>query len=501
MADTVRNGGADALYGLGVAAIRAGDAAGGEALLRRALAAMPEMAESHNALGIALQHQHRFDEAVACYRRAIALKADYAAAFGNLGAALQSQGRMDEAMACYQDILARWPNHADARYNLANAFQTSGRIAEAEDAYRAVLARNPAHADALNNLGIVLRDQGRLDEALAAYRLAIGLRPNDAGFHYNRALAQLEAGEGAGWAEHEWRFAAGVTPPRDCAQPPWRGENPSGATILVWAEQGYGDTLQFARLAPRLTALGAKVVLEVQPELVRVLSGLPGIDRVISRGDAVPAFDFHVALLSLPALLGIDPKAPTGLTPLSVPGDLVPAWRERLGGAVKPRIGLVWAGNRHQRNDANRSMPWREASVLAARTDVEMVSLQVGAAAGEAIASGSAMPDLSPFLTDFAETAAALETLDLLVSVDTAPAHLAGALGRPVWTMLCFAPDWRWRRERSDCPWYPGMRLFRQPRPGDWGAVVAGIGDGLARLAAGDRSVLKGDAPGPESGS
>jgi Flp pilus assembly protein TadD len=486
-------GGADSLYGLGVAAIRAGDAAGGEALLRRALAAEPDRAESINALGIALQRQHRLDEAIACYRDAIDRKPDYAAAFANLGAALQTAGRMDEAVACYGDTLARWPDQIEARYNLGNALQAQGRSIDAETAYRDVLRRNPVHADALNNLGIVLRDLGRLDEALSTYRLALASRPGDAGFHYNHALALLEAGDSRGWAEHEWRFAAGVTPPPDYSRPAWLGEDPSRQIVLVWAEQGFGDTLQFVRLAPALTARGAKVVLEVQPELVRLLRGLPGIHAVVSRGDALPDFDCHVAMLSLPAVLGIDPVAVPPLPVLAAPGDLVAAWAGRLGPATRPRVGLVWAGNARQANDSNRSLPLDLAAALAGRADIEMVSLQVGPAAGALSASG--LRDLSPDLTDFAETAAALTRLDLLVTVDTASAHLAGALGLPVWTMLCFAPDWRWQRGRSDSPWYPGMRLFRQPAPGDWRAVVDAVAADLDRLAAGDRSVLVGSPP------
>ena len=471
---------ADGILDRAMAEHRAGRLEPALELYGQALARQPQSAVGHNAAGVALMQLGRVDEAVAAWHRAVAL--GYAPAHSNLGTALQRQGRLDEAVAAYREALRLNPGHAEAHYNLGSALQEQFRLDEAVECYQAALRVRAAYPQACNNLGIALRDLGRLEEAVEAYRRALALEPGHAEAHYNLGMALLEQGDLVrGFAEYEWRFAAGISSPRAFTAPAWRGEDVTGRTVLVWAEQGFGDALQFCRYVPLLAARGARVVVEVQRPLVRLLQSLAGVAAVVARGDALPRFDTHVSMVSLPALLGTSLETIPAATPyVQPPAGLVEEWRRRLaqrrlGLGNRPRVGLVWAGNPDQKNDRNRSMSLRFAADLAGSGGVDWVSLQVGAAAGTL----AGIVDAAPDLTDFAETAAAIEALDLVVGVDTAVIHLAGALGRPVWAMLTRLPDFRYLREREDCPWYPSMRLFRQQVQGDWAPVVAQVASAL----------------------
>jgi len=467
------------LYERGVAAARAGEFARAEALLTEALSHCPDHAEALNALGIVHQRLGRPDAAVPLHRRAALLKPGYGAAHSNLGAALAGLGRDGEALAAYESAVVADPANAEAHYNRGILLHRQGRMEQAAEAYARALSHRAAYPEACNNLGIALRELGRLDPAIASYRAAIALAPGHAEAHHNLGMALLEAGDLAeGWVEHEWRLAVGVTEPRRFDRPRWRGGDIAGKTVLVWAEQGYGDTINFARYLPLVAARGARVVFEVHPPLRRLLAG---IDRLVVRGEALPPFDLHAPLLSLPLLCGTRSIAaiPAAVPYLEADSALVAQWRERFRGMARPLVGLAWAGNPEQHNDRNRSVPvaavarWLRGLPSPSQPSKggrgTIVSLQVGQAAPPGIV------DVAPLLTDFAETAAAMRALDLVVTVDTSVAHLAGALAVPVWTLLCFAPDWRYFRTRADCPWYPTMRLFRQAAPGDWDGVLARV--------------------------
>ena len=473
-------------YDQGMAAHRQGRLDEAITAYRRAIAVAPSFAEALNALGIALQQRGDLSGAITSYRAALAAKPDYASACGNLGAALFTLGDVAAALDWYRRAIELRPDHADAHYNLGKALHEQGDPVQARDSYRRATEFDPGHVSAWNNLGIALRDLGRPDEAVEAYRRALALRPDAAEIRYNQSMALLEGGRFAeGWPEYEARFAAGDVPAREFARPRWRGEDIAGKTLLVWAEQGFGDSLLFARCVGLLAGRGARVVFEVQPHLARLMGDLAGADLVIAAGESLPPFDLQVPLLSLPGLLGIRLDTIPAASPyLAADPTLAETWRRRLAETSDGRlkIGLAWAGNPRQKNNVNRSLPPAELAGLLA-LPATFYSLQQGDAAMALNRSGAGrVVDLGPHLTDFAETAAALAGLDLIVSVDTAVAHLAGALGCPTWTLLAFAPDWRWLRDRTDSPWYPTMRLFRQDQPRDWVPVVARVEATVAAL-------------------
>ncbi len=419
---------------------------------RRLLYLRPNDAETHNHLGLALADLGHAGEAAACHRRAIELRPDYAEAHNDLGAVLGEQGRPEEAAACFRRVIALRPDDAGAQYNLGKA----------------------------------LKEQGQLDPAIACYRAAIALRPDYPDAHENLALALLARGDmPAGWEEYEWRWktARGCRLRRNLAQPQWRGEAAEGRTLLIHAEQGFGDTLQFCRYAAMAAARGLRVILEVQRPLLRLLGNLAGVDRVIARGEALPEFDLHCPMLSLPLAFG------TTLASIPAPGAYLhadaaqtAAWRARLiaTGVQGPRIGLAWAGNAALPTDRRRSLAPARLAPLVALPGLHFVSLQKD---GPAAPGAFRLTDFTQELGDFADTAALVANLDLVISVDTATAHLAAALGRPVWLLDRFDPDWRWLRGRRDSPWYPTLRLYRQPRPGDWDPVVAEVLRDLAAVA------------------
>ncbi len=386
------------------------------------------------------------------------------------GCALNALGRWPEAIRVFEAVIAADPFHAAAHLNLGNAHADLDDWPEAERLCRLAIDLDPDCLEAHASLGFVLTAMGRLDAAVAACERAIGARPDFAQAQWNRACALLLAGDYArGLAAYEWRKRH----PRFLADFPalpgreWRGEALAGMALLVRSEQGFGDTIQFARYLPLLTARGARVTLLCDRPLVPLLSRMPGVSRVVAKGGALPGYDLWVDQLSLPRLfasrLEILP-APEGY--LTADPERVAAWRARR--PPGPAVGLVFAGNPLHANDRRRSLPADMVARLVRTPGVRFVNLQVGARSGE-IAD---VADLSGLLPDYAETAALVRSLDLVIAVDTSVAHLAGALGVPVWLLLPHAPDWRWLMEREDSPWYRSVRLFRQDRPGDWNGVV-----------------------------
>lgn len=445
---------------------------------RQGITVKPDLAEAHYNLAVVLSDRGRLDDAVGAYRRAVALKPDFPEALSNLGIALRDNGQFDQAIAACRQAIALRPGYAEAFYNLGNALHSNDRTEEALAAYRQAIALNPKLAEAHYNLGIVLRDKKQFDEALTAFRHAIDFTPDHADAHYSLASALLAKGDfQEGWEQYEWRWKVeSAIALRPFVQPRWNGADIARKTILLHPEQGVGDAIQFVRYAPLLAERGAKVILECPKELLRLMQRVPGVEKVSSFGDPLPAFDVHCPLASLPLAFGTTLETiPSTVPYLSTDPSLMEVWRERLGSAEgRLRIGLAWAGNPQFKGDQTRSLTLNQLSPLAAVRSVKFYSLQKGVAARQIANAppGLELTDLSPGLEDFADTAAVMSLMDLIITTDTSVPHLAGALARPVWIMLQAVPDFRWLLERQDSPWYPTMRLFRQTEIGDWESVI-----------------------------
>ena len=466
------------------------------ACCRRALQLKPNDAEIHNNLGAALNEQGKLDEAVACYRGALQLKPDYAEAHNNLALAFKDQGKLDEAVACCRRALQWKPDFVQAHNNLAATLSQQGKLDEAIACCRRALELKPDYAEAHNNLGLALNKQGKLDEANACYRRALELKPGYADAHVNQSMLWLLTGDfPRGWPEYQWRWKAKPSECRDFSQPLWDGQPLEGRTILLHAEQGRGDTIQFVRYAALVKQRGAVVIVECPRPLLSLLTSCAGIDRLVARGEELPPFDVQAPLLSLPGIF----QTALGEIPATIPylfADpvLVEHWRQELSGIAGFKIGIAWQGNPKYPSDRDRSLPLGCFEPLARCCGVQLLSLQkdFGTEQLQEVAQRFPVIDLGSRLDEasgaFMDTAAVMMNLDLVVTSDTAVAHLAGALGVPVWVALPLVPDWRWLLDRSDSPWYPTMRLFRQERRGDWPGVFrrieVALGEHLARLAA-----------------
>lgn len=459
------------------------------AACRQALARAPGLFHAHLNLGSVLEQLGRVAEAEAHYRRAHELDPRDARALTNLGNAVLAGGGPEEAVALQLQAVALAPELAVAHANLGVALLPLDRAAEAEAALRRALALRPDLADAHKNLGIALEHQGRFAEALAAFERALALAPASAEAHVAHAMALLRMGDfDRGWVEYDWRWRtrAALAQVRRFDRPEWRGEDLRGRTILLHAEQGLGDTIQFLRYVPMVAAGGARVILEVPAPLRRLCAGLPGLDQVIVAGGSLPAHDVQCPLLTLPRVFGTRPETISATPYITADPGMTQAWKRRLAARPGLKVGLAWAGNPAFPDDRRRSIaPERLAPLLAVR-GVAFHSLQVGTAAALPVTQG--VEPLGPELHDFADTAACVQALDLVISVDTAVAHLAGALGSSVWIMLPLGSDWRWLVDRTDSPWYASARLFRQNGAGDWPAVIDRVARDLAANATGEKS-------------
>ncbi len=452
------------------------------ALLRKALRLSPDYAEAQCALGATLAGLGRLDEAIAAYDKAVSLKPDFAVAWSNLGVARQTLGQMDEAVVAYDRAIAADPANAAALTNLGLVLTELGRTDEALAACSRAIALAPGQAEAWSNLGLALRMAGRTDEALAARRRAVAIDPNNAKGHRNLAMSLLLNGEyREGFAEFEWRRALGDCPPPDSTRPEWRGEPVAGRTLLLYGEQGLGDVIQFARYATPLAESGARVILAVPRPLARLLATIPGVAGIADR-TPLPDHDWHFPLLSLPHRLGTTVESVPAACPyVAADPAAKAAWRKRLDALPGRKVGLVWSGDPRPHDvacalvDRRRSLTLAQLAPLAAVPGITLVSLQKGAPAGQARTPppGMDLIDWMDEIDDFADTAALADALDLVITVDTSVAHLAGALAKPVWILSRFDGCWRWLLERADSPWYPTARLFRQPAPGDWSPAIA----------------------------
>jgi tetratricopeptide (TPR) repeat protein len=475
-------------HNLGVALAQAGRAAEAVERLREAITLHPDYAEAWYNLAAVLKELGRADESFDALRRAVELRPTYGEALNNLGLALSERGQPDEAIPVLQQAVRLRPNAPEGHNNLGLALAEVGRFSEAEVCYGEALRLDPSYADAHVNLGNALKEQSRTDEALGCYQLALWLKPDLNSARYNRSLTLLQAGRWSeGWAEYEYRWRRGSMPQRHTGRPRWDGSALDGRTILLWCEQGLGDAIQFVRYAALVKDKGGGVVLECPRQLTALLATCPGIDGVVAEGEPLPLFDVQAPLLSLPGLFGTTLESvPAAVPYLAAEPERVATWRSRLESIGGFRIGVCWQGNRFLRGDRHRSFPLACLEPLAAVPGVRLVSLQKGPGADQLKTARFAVADLGEDLDPppggFRDTAAVLKWLDLVVSCDSAVAHLAGALGVPVWIALSTMLDWRWLRGRADTPWYPSARLFRQERLGDWSSVFSRMTGELGTL-------------------
>jgi len=476
---------------------RAGQIEEAAAHYREAVRLKPDFTAAWTNLGLAGISLEEFGEAERCQREALRLDPDFADAHNNLGMVHYQLGRVAEAENCFRAALRLRPDYVNALTNLAIALHSIGHLDTAETTYREALAAGADPLTTHSNLSVLLRETRRLDQAETHAREALAIDPDFPPAQVNLALALLLTERWTeAWPLYEARWQVGdlAHERRPFTQPQWTGVEPiAGQVILLHAEQGYGDTLQFCRYAPLVAARVARVILEVQPALARLAATLDGVDQVVARGDHLPDFNFHCPLMSLPGAFGTTPETVPAATPyMFADPDAMLAWRDKLADLPGRRVGLVWAGSARARQphalglDRRRSMRLADFAPLAAVEGCSFVSLQLGSAAAQLRSSpnGLVVHDLTDGLHDFADTAALVANLDLVISVDTAVAHLAGALGRPVWLLNRFDTCWRWLLDRDDTPWYPSLRQFRHPGgEAGWSRVMPRVRAALTAFA------------------
>ncbi|HWY88689.1 MAG TPA: tetratricopeptide repeat protein [Gemmataceae bacterium] len=513
----------DALHLLGFLEHQSGRSEVAITLIGQAIALNPSAQVYHSNLGVVFMEQGRLEEAVQSYRCAVRLNPQFADALSNLGGALKDLGQAAEAAECCRQALRVNPRHAQAHNILGNALKDLGQLEEAIACYRQSLLLNPQCVHALSNLGLALKDQGQVAEAVMYCREALASNPRHAPAHNNLAIAltiqgQFEAAArsfeealrlkadyasarwnlslltlqkgdfAAGWPDYEcrWQLAGFVQSHAD--RPLWDGTLLDGKTILLYPEQGMGDIIQFIRYAPLVKERGGTVLFECPPSLEPLLTGVAGVDHFVAAGTPPPPFDVRAPLLSLPGIFGTTlATVPAAVPYLHASSSLVEHWRQELQSLRGFKIAIAWQGSPTHEGDRWRSFPLAHFERLARVAGVRLVSVQKGPGADQiaGLAGRFDVLDLSEQLDNagaFTDTAAVLKNVDLVVTVDSAVAHLAGALGVPVWLALSLAPDWRWLLDRSDSPWYPTMRLFRQSRLGDWDEVFERIADAVRGL-------------------
>jgi Flp pilus assembly protein TadD len=487
----VEPGQPEALHGLGVIAFHFEKYEIAGNLIGKAIENKPNVPQFHYNLGLVFIALKMQEKAIQSFENAIKLKPGYADAYYNLAFALKEQRQFENAVKNFKIAIQLAPDDAYAHYNLGNTYEALDRYEAAVASYNSAIRIMPNFTDVRNNLAVVLKELGRFDEAISHFREALRLQPDCAEAHWNLALALLVKGQfEEGWKEHEWRFRRGKKStiyPYDFRIPLWDGSSFTGKRLFVHLEQGFGDTLQFIRYLPMVKALGGTVIFETLRPLLGILNGFPGIDKLVEispERSHAEGCDYYVPIMSLPMLFSTDiPTIPSNIPYIFADPTKVEQWKNRIN-KEGYKIGVVWAGKPGHGNDKNRSCALEHFLTLARIPGVAMYGLQKGDAARQAEnpADMKGIVNFDRELKDFSETAAAIENLDLVISVDTALVHLAGAMGKPVWTLLPYAPDWRWLLEREDSPWYPTMRLFRQPVRGDWGAVFDKIKDELEKL-------------------
>ena len=458
-----------------------------QSLYQQILAADPDHADALHLSGVlALQTGH-FDLAVDRVLHAIAQSPDQANYYCSLGNIMRAKGDLSQAAACYRQALTLQPNFLAAHNNLGNILQDQDQLESAAACFAKALALQPNFPGAWFNLANVLKEQNLLDQAIVAYRKCLQLQDDFPEAHYHLGLTLLLQGElPEGWREYQWRLHCRPAIPTHFSSPSWDGAPLAGQTILLHSEQGLGDTLQFIRYVPLVAAQGGKILLSVQPELKDLLQSALTVDQWLDPTQPPPPCDLHCSLLSLPHLLGTTlANIPPMLSGLTAPSQDIAHWHEQLQ-RLPPgkKVGLVWAGNPAHKNDRRRSLPLALLAPLAQVSPIQFLSLQKGAPSAQAAhpPEGMSLHNFASSLHDFSATAALIANLDLVITVDTAVAHLAGSLGKPVWTLLPWLPDWRWLQDRPDTPWYPSMRLFRQRGKDNWPELINRVTEALRQL-------------------
>jgi tetratricopeptide (TPR) repeat protein len=481
-------GNAEAWAHLGIALHRSGKLEDALGALERCLQLAPDHLGSHFERAMLLNDMGQSDQALAAYDRTIALDPRFFPAQLNRANLLFRMERAEQAAEGFRSAIALKPDDPRCHNNLAVTLRALGRQAEALRAFEAALLHDPRFPAAETGRGIVLAELARYEESVAAFDRALAIDASDAGAHFNRGLSLLSLERWAeAWPEYEWRWRLADNPskPRNFTQPEWDGRPLAGERLLLHAEQGIGDTFQFLRYASLAKALGARVIVECQANVKRLLARSPGIDLLFARGEALPAFDLHAPLMSLARILQTQPAAiPAPLRYIIADPQDIAARATQLAALRRPRIGILWQGNLYNKSLRGRSTELLLWSAILQHREATFVSLQTDPGRTQLADIDLAHRPFDPFADapprDFADTAAIINDLDLVISIDTAVAHLAGAMGRPAWVMLPFAADWRWAREGDRSPWYPSMRLFRQRRLGDWVEVMEQVETALS---------------------
>ncbi|MBT3352216.1 MAG: tetratricopeptide repeat protein [Nitrospinaceae bacterium] len=455
---------------------------------RRAISLAPENETARLGLSGVLLRQGKLSEGIKSIEAVLSINPSDVEAHNRLGIALERQGNLLEAEAAFEQAISLEPGFAPAYSNLGNILQAQGDLARAEENIRKAIDFRPESEITHNNLGNTLHKLGRLDEAATCYKKSLSLNPAYKTAAYNLSITLLLKGDlTTGWQHYEsrWESPHFQDEMKTFEQPLWEGSPLEGKTILLHSEQGIGDTLQFVRYAKLIAEQGGKIILECQASLKKLIEKMPEFYAVIAEGESRPAFDLQAPLLSLPKIMGTTLET----IPMEVP-YIRALENQETANAISSspghlKVGLVWAGNPEHENDRNRSIPLENFGALLNTSNTRIFSLQLERENIRIRELGfdNKLRDLGPLVRGFDATAAAIEKLDLVVSVDTAAAHLAGAMGKSVWCLLSFVPDWRWMLTREDTPWYPTMRLFRQKRIGNWEEVIREVGDSLRRLA------------------
>ena len=482
----------------------------------QAISIKPDYAEAYNNRGNAFLELKRYDEVIACYEKALSIKPDYEDAYFNRGVVLQELNRLEESLVSYDHAISINPDYADAYYNRGDVLQELNRLQESLFSYEQAISIKPNYVEAYNNRGVVLKKLNRLDEAIFSYEQAICIQPNYVESYYNRgealqglnrlgeaifsyeqaisikhdfesahwnlSLCNLLGGNFKnGWSGYEWRWKIkDVSKPEDrnFPKPLWLGvESIVGKSILLYAEQGLGDTIQFCRYVQLVSQLGAKVILEVQRPLVKLLERLEGVSIIVAKGDILPEFDYQCPLMSLPLAFRTELRT-IPLPPQCINGDSekILKWKTKLGKKNKPLVGLVWSGSAEHKNDHNRSLTLSQLLPnLPANVEYVCLQKEIRDIDKDLLVQHTEIKYFDDLLEDFVDTEVLCELMDIVISVDTSVAHLAGTIGKPTWVLLPFAPDWRWLLGQEDNPWYPSVKLFRQEKKDDWSNVLEKI--------------------------
>jgi len=469
--------------------IDAGECAEALQFAERALDLLPRFAAAKFNRGMALAGLGRYEAAISAFQATVQLDNGFADAYFQMALIHQESGHLDKAEGGYRNAISIDPSQIEAHCNLGNILRADGRLTEALQCYERALLVLPDVAEIHSNKGVALHELGEREQAIESYRRAIELDADDAEAHRNLSMALLQGDEyEEGWHESEWRWRTRhfVSIRRDWSKPQWSGEALAGKTILVYAEQGFGDSFQFSRYIPLIAGQGGHVIVEAPDTIEGVLRTIDGVEKLISPGAAMPEFDFHIPMMSLPRAFGTTIESiPAPHSYLSAPSEAVQIWRERFGGREEEhRIGIVWKGSSEHSGNLWRSPGLEVFRPLLSQEGHRFFSLQKddGRKDLKEVGLAEQIIDLETGLNSFSDTAAVIAQLDLVITPDTSVAHLSGAMGCSTWIVLPHVAEWRWGIGRKDCPWYPSARLFRQSSPGDWGGVIRNLADELDKI-------------------